>query len=278
MPSHSSQYLQPPPADQSNYSSSPSDYVADDIPPPPPPLLGSYPISQASYINRTGVPDNRPFPPPPPQAGVSAAAPVQHYPRFTDYLQNESHQLKQRGHVYRVSNPSRLRDVTAAGGGAPVRKTVRFSADAKNNETSLLDPAMLDQHHVNTGGARAVPNNYVDSNSIRHIALQRSESLNTNSSMRNNQTYLPQSPNRDSGVCMRGLSSLELDSLVWHCRQRTAWRQQFSFGLLHVVWWDSFLLECFVVWYWIIMYEFYGQSQADKDQICFILSCLQSCD
>ena len=71
-------------------------------------------------------------------------------PRFTDWLQNESQQLKQRGHVYRVSNPSRLKSTNS------VKKTVRFSEPSEEGEEG-------DNHR---SSPRAVPNDYVDHTSL----------------------------------------------------------------------------------------------------------------
>ena len=194
---------------------SPNDSLSEDmIPPPPPPLLGTYPISQATYANRL-QPDNRPFPPPPPQAGMTQP---QHYPRFTDYLQNESRELQQRGHVYRVSNPapaSRSNSRIAKdggpnhpGGGTANRKTVRFSTDSKNGgDASPYNDTPQHQTNLDPTPLRAVPNNYVDCDLLKSIAMSGKQNMGSNQSM--------PSQGRDSGLSsLHGLSALELDSLV----------------------------------------------------------------
>ena len=187
------------------------------LPPPLPPLLGTYPINP-TYGNRPAL-DNHLPPPPSLQPPSLPAKPVtSRVPRFTEYLQNESLQLRQRGHVYRVSKQGRDAAVAAATSQAPattgtVRKTVRFSSDAKaaSPDTSYeqLDVSTLPDIHPPSVPVLPTHNTYTNYASIHSSAGMPLSSLPNTGSLR-----MKRPPVHEAGVILRGASAAELDSLV----------------------------------------------------------------
>ena len=204
--------LQSRSASHFNMASRAPDVTVDELPPPLPPLMGTYPISNATYGSHNMLMDEPYLPPPPIQAPPPKPAVTSRVPRFTEYLQNESLQLRQRGHVYRVSKQGRDAAVTSQAPAAAtntVRKTVRFSSDAKaaSPDTSY---EQLDVSSLPTVHAASVPHittPYTDFASVRSHAGMPLSSLPDTGSLRR--------PSQDvATVTLRGASANELDSLV----------------------------------------------------------------
>ena len=82
--------LQSRSASHFNMASRAPDVTVDELPPPLPPLMGTYPISNATYGSHNMLMEEPYLPPPPIQAPPPKPAVTSRVPRFTEYLQNES--------------------------------------------------------------------------------------------------------------------------------------------------------------------------------------------